>query len=506
MATESELDASTIDGEKKAAIEGTPDGRQPSIKMNYIYNLIYQMVALLVPLITTPYVSRVLGADGVGAYSYTYSVTFYFVMLGNLGVNEYGQIQVAKVRKKEEISRIFWELVLFKIIMTIVSFVIFWTLVGMRSRYKMLYLVLGLYFIASMTDVSWVLQGLEEFKKTAFRSCLIKILGVVLIICSVKSTEDLYKYAAILHLSTLLGNACLWSYMPRYIGRVAVKELKVFRHTKQSLMFFLPVIAALVYSVLDKIMIGWITKSEAENGYYEQAHKIQQTILQAVLALSTVLLPRITLLFREDKTEEIKKLLDQLLQFVSFISFPLTFGLIGVADKLVPWFLGGEFMPSIPLLQIFSFLILLIAYDNFIGFQCLMARGMQKEYNKGIIFGATANFIMNCFLITRLGSRGAAISSVLAETIILIVFFYYGKDMLDIRRIIKFSGHYFFASLVMLGLVVAVGKWLPGTAGMVVQVAVGAIIYFGICIIMRDEMIVEYSHKFSRMVKCICRK
>ncbi|NLL79591.1 MAG: oligosaccharide flippase family protein [Clostridiales bacterium] len=471
-------------------------GKKISVRKNYIYNLIYQLVALMVPLITTPYVSRVLGADGVGAYSYTYSMATYFVMFGNLGVNEFGKIQVAGAREdKKEISRLFWELVLFKTIMTTGSFVVFWITLGMHSRYWKLYLVLGLYFLASVTDTAWFLQGLEEFKKTAFRSCSIKIAGVVLIILFVKNPADIYKYAAILHISTILGNIALWGYMPRYLVKVPFKELRIFRHTKQSLVFFLPVVAASVYSIMDKNMIGWITKSEAENGYYEQAHKIQQTILQAVLALSAVLLPRITYLFREEKVDEIKGMINRLLQFVALISFPLSFGLMGVADKLVPWFLGEEFLPSIRLLQIFSLLILIIAYDDFVGLQCLIARGMQKEYNKGIVMGAAVNFILNLFFIPRLGSQGAAISSVLSETVIFFVFFYYGREFLKIRDILCFSGRYFLSATAMLFCVVAVGKLFDGPEGMAVQIGVGGIIYFLSVWVLGDKLMPEYLAK-----------
>lgn len=470
-----------------------------SLKKNYIYNLVYQWVALMVPLITTPYVSRVLGADGVGAYSYTYSMATYFVMFGNLGVNEYGQIKVAGSRDTKEISRIFWELVLFKTIMTTGSLLVFWFTIGIHSKYWKLYFILGLYFLASITDVAWFLQGLEEFKKTAFRSCFIKIAGVILIVCFVKQPEDVYKYAAILHISTLVGNMALWGYMPRYLMRVPLRELRVFSHTKQSLVFFLPVIASSVYSVMDKNMIGWITGSEAENGYYEQAHKIQQTILQAVLSLSTVLLPRVTFLFSENKTGEIRSMLNRLLQFVACIAFPLTFGLIGVADKLVPWFLGEDFMQSIALLKIFSFLIVLIAYDNFIGHQCLMARGLQKEFNKGIISGAAVNFVLNCFFIPQLGGRGAAISSVVSEVVIFSVFFYYGKDLLDIRNLLRFSGRYLTAAVVMLGVVWLVGKRIESPFAMLVQAGVGGVIYFVICILLGDKLILECIAKQMRM-------
>lgn len=456
------------------------------------------MVALMVPIITTPYVSRVLGADGVGAYSYTYSMATYFVMFGNLGVNEYGQIKVAGSRDKRETSQLFWELVLFKIILTTGSLFLFWATVGIHSKYWKLYLVLGFYFLASMTDIAWFLQGMEEFKKTAFRSSFIKISGVLLIVCFVKQPQDVYKYAAIIHLSTILGNLALWGYMPRYLEKVRFKELHVFQHTRQSLTFFLPVIAASVYSVMDKNMIGWITQSEAENGYYEQAHKIQQTILQAVLALSTVLLPRITYLFKTEKAKEIKKLLNRLLQFVACISFPLSLGLIGVADKLVPWFLGEEFRPGIVLLQIFSLLIILIAYDNFIGHQCLMARGMQREFNIGIICGAAANFILNSFLIPGLGSKGAAIASVLSEVVIFSIFFYYGRDLLEVRKIACFTCRYLLAAIIMLICVKLVGDQIKSTAGMIAQVGIGGVVYLGLCFLMRDNIFLEMFAKLRK--------
>ncbi len=470
-----------------------------SIKKNYIYNLIYQMVALMVPLITTPYVSRVLGADGVGMYSYTYSMATYFVLFGNLGVNEYGKIQVAGLRdEKKEISRLFWELSLFKIGMTTFTLALFWLTVGIHSSYWKMYIVLGLYFVSSMTDIAWFLQGLEEFKKTAFRSCFIKIAGVVLILLFVKNAEDVYRYAAIINLSAILGNVALWGYMPRYLEKCTWKELHIFRHTRQCLVFFLPVVAASVYSVMDKNMIGWITHSQAENGYYEQAHKIQQTLLQAVLALSAVLLPRVTFLVKEEREEEIRKLLHQSLQFVAFAAFPVSVGLIGIADRLVPWFLGEEFYPSIRLLQIFSMLILLIAYDDFIGLQCLIARGRQDQYNKGIIIGAIVNFVLNCFLIPLRGSVGAALASVMSEIVILIVFAHYGKQYLDKKLIFGFSTKYMLASILMLLSVRGMGYFAKGASVMIWQIGVGALVYFLCCILLGDKLIVDTLRKMLR--------
>ena len=466
-----------------------------SVKKNYMYNLFYQLVALMVPLVTTPYVSRVLGAQGVGAYSYTVSMAAYFVLFGSLGVNEYGQIQVAASRDKKEISEIFWELTLFKMILTSASMFLFWIFVARNSKYYQLYLVLGLYFLASMTDISWFLQGLEEFKKTVFRNCMIKILGVVLIILFVKSSGDVCKYAIILHLSAIVANLTLWGYMPQYLEKVPLKKIKIFSHFKQCMVFFIPVIATSVYSVLDKNMIGWITKSEAQNGYYEQAHKIQQTVLQAVLALSTVLLPRMALLFKQNKTEEIHTTLNKLLQFVACIAFPLSFGLIGVADKLVPWFLGKDFMESIPLLQVFSLLIVLIGYDNFVGHQCLIARGRQKDYNKGIIGGAIVNFIINCITIPKMGSLGAAIASVLAEMVIFIIFMYYGRDLLDMKKVAVFSVKYMSAAFIMFIITYFLGQILHGSAGMLIQVLAGALIYFTLCVVLKDGLIMEYLKK-----------
>lgn len=189
-----------------------------NIAKNYLYNLGYQILALVLPLITTPYLSRVLGAENIGIYSYTLSITTYFILFGSLGVSMYGQREIAYVQDDlKKRSCAFFEIFIMKCITLSISLGLFYLSFCLDGQYHLYYLILILEIIANIVDISWYFQGLEEFKKTVIRNSLVKLISVVCIFLFVKSSNDLSKYFVIYVLSTFLGNLSLWMYMPRYV-------------------------------------------------------------------------------------------------------------------------------------------------------------------------------------------------------------------------------------------------------------------------------------------------
>ena len=339
--------------------------QEKSVEKNYLYNLIYQMLVAVIPLIVTPYVGRVLGAEGVGAFSYTTAMTGYFALFGNLGVATYGQLKIAGERNnKHEMSKTFHELALLRIfLMTIVlgAFFIF-VFTASQKENRTLYLVLIVQIVAAMFDISWFLQGLEEFKKIVLRNTIIKVISVVLIFAFVKKQSDLYLYAFIMNGSTLLGNLSIWLFIPSFIEKVSIRELRPFSHLKACLTYFIPTIATTVYLTLDKTMIGWFTSTNVENGYYEQANKIEQMAVTVVTSLSVVTMPRMAYLFKNNETEKLKNRLEQTISFISMIAVPMCFGMAAVSDYFIPLYLGNDFLPSIVLLKIFSLLLIVVGF------------------------------------------------------------------------------------------------------------------------------------------------
>lgn len=411
-----------------------------SIKKNYIYNVAYQVLNLLAPLVTTPYISRVLGVEGVGEYSYTSSVVTYFITLAILGSTPYAQREVSYLREdKEKYSILFWEIVVFRGITVLISCLLFSIVIILSEpEIRIIYMIQGLNIVAVAFDISWFFQGLEEFKKIVIRNVFIKILNILLIFILVKQETDIWKYVLIIAGLTVVGNIVIWGGIKRYINKVSIKSINIKQHLIGILQLFLPTIAVSIYRALDKTMIGLVTTTTTENGYYEQADKIIQMCIVVTTSLSTVMAPRIALTLSKKDNAMLKKYMYKTFDFLLLISLPMAMGIIVVSDMIVPWFFGSGYEKVGLIIKIFSPLMVVVTFSNAIGMQYLIQARKQKIYTISICTGAIVNFIINLVLIPRLYSIGAAVASVVAESAILIVQMWYvcnKKQILDIKGI-----------------------------------------------------------------------
>ncbi|UTY38139.1 oligosaccharide flippase family protein [Allocoprobacillus halotolerans] len=271
------------------------------ITVNYIFNLSYQILVIILPLITTPYVSRILGPDGIGTYSYITSIVTYFILFGCIGLNLYGQREIAYYQNdKEKRSRAFFEILLLKMCTMTISIIVFIMTIQIMDKYKILFYIQVIDLFANMLDITYFYQGIEDFKKIVIRNVFVKILGIICIFLFVKEKSDLPLYAFIYSLSLLLGNLSMWVTIHKYICSVPLHSLQIKKHIKPTLILFFPQIAISIYTVLDRFMIGLITNNTTQIGYYEQAQKIVKLALTLVTSLSTVMLPRIANLYVQE--------------------------------------------------------------------------------------------------------------------------------------------------------------------------------------------------------------
>ena len=337
---------------------GNLKSKKSSIKQNYAYNLIYQISTIIVPLITLPYVSRIFHASGIGIYSYTLSIVTYFSMFSVLGIAVYGQLEIAKFRDNiEKRSKIFLEIIYTRIILGFIIMLLYSLLIIFSKEYKMMYIIMSFNILGSLADISWYFQGMEQFKPIALKNTFIKIFGAILIMTIIKRESQIYLYAAILQGTYFLGNASLWPNLKNSIVKTNIDKNSVINHLKKSFIYFIPSFATSIYTVLDKSMIGWLSTSNAQNGYYEQAHKIEQVLVTLVTSLGTVTMPRIAYLQQEKKNEKIKEIVNNAIEFVCFLSFPIFIGIISISNRLIPFFLGNGYDECIKLLNVFSLLI-----------------------------------------------------------------------------------------------------------------------------------------------------
>lgn len=449
-----------------------------SIRKNYVYNVISQIVSILAPLVTTPYVSRVLGPAGVGRYSFTSSVVAYFLLFATLGTTTYGQREISYCqddRKKR--SRVFWEIELLScmaVAASVIAFIVFLLIDG----FEPIYVVQVFTLIAAAADISWLFTGMEEFRVTVIRNIFVRLANIAFIFIAVRDSGDLIVYVAGLCVFTLLGNMSLWPAARRLVGTVPLRGLRPLRHLRADIALFVPTVAISVYTVLDKTMINLITGSDAENGNYEQSQKVAKAALTFVTALTSVLASRIGAYYSDDDKESVREKMYKAYSFVWMLSLPLCFGLIGVADNLVPWFLGKGYEQSVNLVRISGLLIPAISLSNLTGLSYLVPTKRQNYLTASVTTGAAVNVILNSIMIPQLAAAGAAIASVAAETLITAIQLFIVRKELSLRQIFHSAIWPLIASVVMLFIVRLEGRrFTPSILHTCIMILTGVVIY-----------------------------
>ncbi|WP_302623373.1 flippase [uncultured Clostridium sp.] len=463
-----------------------------SVKKNYLYNLLYQMTSVLLPVLTIPYVSRVLSADGIGINTVTYANTQYFILLGSLGISIYATKKIATIReKKDKLKKTFWEIFSIQFTGCILAYMVFALTLGQSHKYGIFYMLQGFYILAAAVDISWYFLGIENFKNASLRSFFAKIISVILIFIFVKTRDDLWKYILINAGTMFVGQLIMWFYVGKDMLKVKeIGKLKIAMHIMPILALFVPQIATQVYTVLDKTMID-LFKGAVEAGYYDQSQKIVRILLSVVTSLGIVMLPRIANLFSKDDLNEVKKSLRKAFVVISFLSIPITFGLIGISDKFVPILFGNEFLSVIPLTKISPVLVIIIGLGNVFGTQYLLAIGKNKEYTASVCIGALVNFCFNLLLIPRFAAMGAVIATVSAELSIALIQFWFARVVFDFTWI-KETYKYWVSGILMLAIVRLIGNVTPiSILFLVLQITIGSLVYFISLIILRDKFLFE---------------
>ena len=466
---------------------------------NFLYNASYQLLVIILPLITVPYVSNILGAEGIGDYAFTYANVQYFVVFGMIGVSLYGNRQIAYVRdNKEKLKNTFYSIYTLQLITTISSLIAYliFVLIFNNESYKWLYIVQGINILATIADISWLFMGLEQFKKTVVRNTIVKLASLASIFIFVKSSDDTIIYTAIIALSALIGNLTFWFYIPTTIGFKKIKISGLSLHLKSSLALFIPQIAIQIYVLLDRTMLGMITDT-IQVGYYENSQKIVKVVLTIATAIGTVMMPKIANTVASGDMKKVRYYVKNSFFFVSALSIPLMFGLMGVAKELSPWFFTDKFLGIENLIIISSLIILAISWSNVLGMQLLVPLNKTKEFTISVTSGAVMNFILNLVIIKRFGAMGACISTIIAEFTVTIVQIYLIKDFIKPKEFIKPILLFIPSAVSMYIVVRIIGNAMgPGILTNILQGVIGALTYFIItemCYrILKKQSIVTY--------------
>lgn len=459
---------------------------------NYVYNTAYQLLVLIAPLITTPYVSRVLGATGIGIYSYAQSIATYFVLVGAVGTTLYGQREIAFVQNDPaKRSAVFWEIILIRVAAVSACTVIYYLIFASHGQYTAVYRILTLEVIATALDVSWFFMGMENFRLTVIRNTIIKLVGIILVFLLVKTPDDVNRYTLCLTLPVFLGNVSLWPGLRKYLVKPTAPVCSgIPKHIKPILVLFLPQIATEVYTVLDKTMIGAICTDIAQVGFYTQAQKIVKIVLTIVTSLGTVMLPAMSAAFANNQKDKIVESICVAFRFIFLLASALTFGLLAISQRFVPIFFGKGYDLVTPLMTVISPILVIIGISNVIGKQYLLPTMQQRAYTISIVAGAGTNLAMNAILIQPFGAIGASIATVVAELVVTMVQIWFVKEQLPVKKCLKPLARYWLFGFVMFIVVKLCDSLLPaGILGLAGMILIGIAIYAVELLVTKDPLL-----------------
>lgn len=468
-----------------------------SIKKNFIYNFAYQVLVIILPLITTPYISRVIGPEGIGIQSYTYSIANYFVLFAILGISNHGNRSIAMVRDNDEkLNRTFSSIYLVQFIMSIIMIILYLLYsIFVVNDNRIIFIIQSIYIVSSLLDINWFFFGMEEFKLTVVRNIIIKIASALSIFIFVKKSNDLYLYSLILALGNLISQIVLCVYLKRYVKFVKVTKEEILTQIKPILILFIPVISISIYKIMDKIMLGSMSNM-IEVGYFENSEKIMNIPLGFITALGTVMLPKMSNLYANGNESEGKKYIGLSLDFIMFISFGSMFGLIGVSPVLVPIFLGDKFINCINIVSMISVTIIFLAWANVIRTQFLIPRKKDKIYIVSTGIGAVVNLLINFLLIKKYGAIGATIGTIFAEATVCVYQSIMVRKELNIKVYIKRSIFYIIPGSIMC-IVIRLLEKLLGQSIItgIIQIIVGGSLYIILCVIymivLKNEIVIN---------------
>lgn len=479
--------------------------KEATVKKNFLFNLCIQIVMYIIPLITSPYLSRVLTPEGIGNNSFVNSICSYFTLVIGFGFLTYGTKAIAECNKdKRTYSNVFWNIVICRGILFILCFIpyiclaYFW---GFGERVdKSLFLVYSLILFSAFIDITYLYQGLENFKTISIIHIVCNVVSAVLYFALVKTKANLLIYVLIYTCQTVAIALISWIFAAKNLSKPDFHDIHIMKTLKSGLVFFLPTIAISVYTILDRTMLGYIASNE-EVGFYEQAYKIIALVVALMNAISPVMLSRISSLVKSGNEPEVRKKTIQMGEVYFLLGFPCVFGLYGVVNHFVPAFFGEDYYPSIQVLYFLIPLVMIIPISNQIGSIYYVPRNKVNITTYFFISGALLNFVTNFIFIKFWGAKGAAITSLIAETLISSLFIVFSIKKVPYLDMLKKGIKPLFASLVMFGAIILLGVFVlekhvsSDIVNSIIIVCSGAVTYGVMLILLREELVISMLRK-----------
>lgn len=481
------------------------DNKNSSLRVNFIMNVLLTMSSLIFPLITFPYVSRVLLAEGNGKVQLATSFVSYFIMVSQLGLPNYGVRACAVVRDDRRVlTKTVQELCIINLVMMLVSYAVFFCLLQLVPRLqqeKNLYIITSTAILFNTIGMEWLFKAMEEYRYITVRSIGFKIISVIAMFALVRSQDDYAIYSGISVFAAYGSGVMNLTRLHKFIDFKPVGHYDLRPHIKPVLVFFAMSCAATIYTNLDSVMLGFMA-TDAEVGYYSVAVKIKNILVGVVTALGTVLLPRVSYYYEQGRTEEFWALVKKALHFVVLLSFPMTVYFMIFAKESIFLLSGDSYSASIaPMVAIMPTLIF-IGMTNIMGMQVLVPTGRERIVLYSTVGGAVADLIINTILIPSMGALGASIGTLVAEAVVLVI--QYIALRKEVGSILSSLGIH----KVILACVVATtaSSWTKSlSVGNFGTLVISAVIFFGVYLLLmhllRDPLVRELENQLIGKLK-----
>jgi len=468
-----------------------------SIRVNYIYNLVNTITNTLFPLITFPYVTHIMGAEGFGRVNFLNSIISYIIMLAGLGIPLYAIREIARVRNNPKIlNQTTAEILVLHTILTLVGYVIVLLLCFIVPKIYQdayLFLLLSSSLVFTTIGCEWFYQGIEDFKYVTIRAVIVRVICIILLFIFVKSKDDIMLYGLYCVLGTVGNNLLNFLHLKKYINRkyIDIKNFNPIRHLKSVSMVFILIVVSTVYISLNTVLLGFLKNSTAV-GYYTAGIKIFTILFGIINSLTSILIPHFSNLIALKKEEEFRIIVQKVYNFVIAISFPLTIGLIFVSPYAIILLCGEDFRFAILVSQITAPMLFIVGLSNVFGMQILYPLGKINIIIKSVIIASVVDILTIIILSPRLSHVAAALGYLLAEITATLFEYLMGKKYIPIMFFNKGVSNYIIASIIMAVVLYFVTKIESTNLFMTISIlSAGLISYLLSLLILKDSLLKE---------------
>lgn len=479
--------------------------KRNKVSVNYIYNMLYQVLTFLTPIITAPLLARTLGSTNLGIYDYTYTIVNWFTIVGMLGISTYGNREIAKASATNDrniVSKKFSEIFTLQMVSVLISFTIFALLILLTNfQYKTIFIIQGLLIFSSAFEISWFYAGMQDFKKVSIRNMILKLITVVGIILLIHDDSDLILYTSFLAILSVFNSLILFYKISDYVDykKPTIKEFC--SHIKGSIALFIPQIATTIYSVFGRTLIGMLYTDINEVAFYNYAYRFDTMVLYIVTTIGTVMLPKVVQIRSEGNDEEAKRITNKTLKVAFLLSLPLAIGFATVSPYFIPWFLTESFSRVSTIICFLAPTIVFISITNVLGTQYLIPFEKTSKYTISVVSGCFISLLFNFLLIKPLGGVGAAITTTITEFAVFVIQYCFVRKSFNFDGILKKFFKYLFTAFVMGVVIVLIGTALGvGLITNILQVIVGVLLYAIILYITKDDIFQFIFDKFKDLI------